>query len=60
MRRLLVFLLAANLLTFGWLQGWLDWLVAGEVPAQFHPERLRVVPLDRLGDPPSLSVVPED
>jgi hypothetical protein len=54
MRPLLILLLAANLLMFAWVQGWLDRVSgAPALPEQVHPERLRVVPIDRLGDPPS-------
>ncbi|MFP5460672.1 MAG: hypothetical protein ACLGII_03740 [Gammaproteobacteria bacterium] len=53
MRALLVVLVLANLLAFAWWQGWLAaWSpqagTADERPAEIAPERLRVVPLERL------------
>ncbi len=54
MRWLLALLVLANLFTFALFQGWLSPWVRGDrepqrVSAQRSPERLRVVPLDRLG-----------
>lgn len=54
MRVLLAALLFANLLALAWWQGWLAawWSPGGEAgsrAAEIAPERLRVVPLERLG-----------
>ena len=50
MRLLLVLLLAANLAVLGWWQGWLPgWSARHATPVEVHPERLRVVPIERLG-----------
>lgn len=53
MRWLLALLVAANVFVFALLQGWLSPWIRGErepqrLAAQREPERLRVVPLDRL------------
>ena len=55
MRWILGLLLIANLVMFGWGQGWLDrWGGAMRaLPTETMPERLRVVPLDRLGALPA-------
>ncbi|RIK99294.1 MAG: hypothetical protein DCC72_00480, partial [Burkholderiales bacterium] len=47
MRRLLLVLVLANVLTFGWNRGWLDG--AGDLPSrEENADRLRPVPLSRL------------
>ena len=53
MRALLAVLVLANLLALAWWQGWLAaWSpsagTADGRPAEIAPERLRVVPLERL------------
>ena len=53
MRTLALVLLCANLVAFAWWQGWLDrWYAPqrdpGRVAAQVAPDRLQVVPLERL------------
>ncbi|HEY5632507.1 MAG TPA: hypothetical protein VIT02_01980 [Burkholderiaceae bacterium] len=53
MRALALVLLCANLAAFAWWQGWLDrWYAPqrdpGRVAAQVAPQKLRVVPLERL------------
>lgn len=57
MRWLIGLLLVANLAMFAWWQGWLGGGVEPP-PAEANAERLRVVPLDRLGGAPSRSVPP--
>jgi len=55
MRWVLGLLLAANLAMFGWWQGWFGGRNPVP-PAEANPALLRVVPIDRLGGPPSGSV----
>ncbi len=55
MRWLIVALVLANLGSWGWMRGWLSpWLPADREPhrlvRQVNADRLRVVPLDRLGE----------
>lgn len=50
MRRLLLVLVLANVLTFGWNRGWFDG--AGDLPSrEENADRLRPVPLSRLEPP---------
>ena len=53
MRWVLMLLLVANLTVFGWWQGW---FADREPPQELQPQRLRVVPLGRLGSPSSTPV----
>ena len=48
MRWVLLLLLAANLAMLGWWQGW---FADRTPPQELQPQRLRVVPLGRLGSP---------
>jgi hypothetical protein len=56
MRWVLGLLLVANLAMFAWTQGWFErWSGARRaLPAEQSPERLRVVPLERLGLSPGV------
>lgn len=57
MRALLLILVLANGLMFAWWQGWLE---RGPMAAlvEQSPERIRVVPIERLGAPAATSVPP--
>src|SRR5690606_11608586 len=57
MRALLPILVLANGLMFAWWQGWLE---RGPMAAlvEQSPERIRVVPIERLGAPAATSVPP--
>ncbi|GMV01439.1 MAG: SPOR domain-containing protein [Burkholderiaceae bacterium] len=63
MRWLLTLLVLANLFTFAMFQGWLSPWIRGDrepqrLAEQRSPERLRVVPLQRLRSAPAAPVVP--
>ena len=57
MRALLAGLVLANCLMFAWGQGWLDRGPMAALAEQ-SPERIRVVPIERLGAPGASSVPP--